>query len=141
MAVSKFTRRCLLVGAAGEVAVAGASGLWLEICRLAQRRFRQPVNRGDRFAPNAFLAIDPARNVTIWLTRSEMGQGVTTSLPMLIAEELDADWFPVRVEQAIAGEQDYGGMWTAGSSSVSANWIELRRPGAVARAILIGAAA
>jgi isoquinoline 1-oxidoreductase beta subunit len=141
MAVSRITRRRLLIGAAGAVAVVGASGLWLEISRLAERRFRQPVDRGDRFAPNAFLAIDPAGNVTIWLTRSEMGQGVTTSLPMLIAEELDADWSRVRVEQAIAGEQDYGGMGTAGSSSVSANWIELRRAGAVARAMLIGAAA
>jgi isoquinoline 1-oxidoreductase beta subunit len=59
---------------------------------------------------------------------------------MLIAEELDADWARVKVEQAVAGDLDYGTLFTAGSSSISGNWIELRRAGAVARAMLVDAA-
>jgi isoquinoline 1-oxidoreductase subunit beta len=141
MAAFSVSRRRVLIGAAGTVAVVGAGGLWLELSRLRERRFRQPVDRGGRFAPNAFLAIDSNGIVTIWLTRSEMGQGVMTSLPMLIAEELDADWSRVRVEQAVGGEIDYGGMATVGSSSLSSTWIEWRRAGAVARAMLVGAAA
>lgn len=140
MPVFKITRRQLLVGAAGTVVVVGAGGLWLGISRLEQQRFRQPVSRDGRFAPNAFLAIGRDGIITIWLTRSEMGQGIQTALPRLIAEELDADWSRVRIEQAVAGNVDYGSMFTAASSSISGNWIELRRAGAVARAMLVDAA-
>lgn len=80
--------------------------------------------------------------MVIWLTRSEMGQGVSTALPMIVAEELEADWSQVRVEQAIAdGEFDYGSMLTVASSSVGSLWIELRRAGATARHMLESAAA
>ncbi|MEZ5458861.1 MAG: molybdopterin cofactor-binding domain-containing protein [Steroidobacteraceae bacterium] len=140
MSVFKVTRRQLLIGAAGATVVTGAAGLWLGIERLARQRFRQPVARDGRFAPNAFLAIATDGTITIWLTRSEMGQGIQTALPRLIAEELDADWSRVRIEQAVAGELDYGSLFTAASSSISANWIELRRAGAVARAMLVAAA-
>lgn len=140
MAVFKVTRRQVLIGAAGAAVVTGAAGLWLGIERLAKQRFRQPVARDGRFAPNAFLAIATDGTITIWLTRSEMGQGIQTALPRLIAEELDADWSRVRIEQAVAGELDYGSLFTAASSSISANWIELRRAGAVARAMLVAAA-
>jgi isoquinoline 1-oxidoreductase beta subunit len=140
MPVFKVTRRQLLVGAGGAAVVAGAGGLWLGINRLAEQRFRQPVSRDGRFAPSAFLAIATDGTITIWLTRSEMGQGIQTALPRLIAEELDADWARVKVEQAVAGDLDYGTLFTAGSSSISGNWIELRRAGAVARAMLVDAA-
>ena len=67
-------------------------------------------SRAASLAPNAFLQIDPRGEVTIWASKSEMGQGVRTSLAMIVAEELDADWSRVRVEQAWAdarfGDQD-----------------------------------
>jgi isoquinoline 1-oxidoreductase subunit beta len=142
MAVMKITRRQLLLGTGGAVAVAGASGLWLGVQRLGDRRFRHAVARGDAFAPNVFLAIEPTGDVVIWLTRAEMGQGVATALPLIIAEELDADWDRVRVEQAIAEDAyDYGRMLTVASASVRSQWTELRRAGAAARQMLLAAAA
>lgn len=143
MAVFKLSRRRLLIGAAGATVVAGGAGLWLGIDHLADRRYRKAVHReGYAFAPSVYLAITPDDWVTIWLTRSEMGQGVSTSLPMIVCEELDADWERVRVEQAVAGDGfDYGSMFTAASSSVSSMWHELRMAGATARAMLVAAAA
>ena len=83
--------------------------------------------------------------VTVVVDKSEMGQGVLTSLPMLVAEELDADWAKVRVEQAPAAPE-YAHPWfkvqaTGGSTSVRAMWQPLREAGATARALLLAAAA
>lgn len=97
--------------------------------------------RAQPFAPSVYLAVDRDGAVTIWLTRSEMGQGVATALPMIIAEEMDADFRTVRVEQAVLdGNHDYGKLLTAASASIQSNWIELRRAGAAARQMLIAAA-
>lgn len=94
------------------------------------------------FQPNVFLRIAPDDVVTIWCARSEMGQGVRTALPMIVAEELDADWNQVRVEQADAHPNAYGRMMTVGSSSVrNGAWTPLRLAGAAAREMLIAAAA
>lgn len=142
MPIHKVTRRTLLLGAGGALAVAGGGGLWLAIDRLGQRRFRMPVERGDAFAPNVYLAVERGGDVRIWLTRSEMGQGIATALPMIVADELDADWTRVKVEQAVAdGRYDYGGLGTVASASVRSQWTELRRAGAAARQMLIAAAA
>jgi isoquinoline 1-oxidoreductase beta subunit len=92
------------------------------------------------FEPNAWLCIDPDGAVTITVARSELGQGVRTSLAMIVAEELDADWSTVRVAPAVA-DPKYGNMTTAGSSSVRGSWERLRRAGATARAMLVEAAA
>ncbi len=83
--------------------------------------------------------------VTVVVDKSEMGQGVLTSMPMLVAEELDADWAHVRVEQAPAAPE-YAHPWfkvqaTGGSTSVRAMWQPLREAGATARALLLAAAA
>ena len=94
----------------------------------------------EQFEPNAWLAINTDGSVTITVAKSEMGQGVMTALPMIVAEELDADWSMVRAEQAIAHER-YGSMGTGGSTSVRTSWDHLRRAGATARAMLISAAA
>ncbi|MEW5806284.1 MAG: xanthine dehydrogenase family protein molybdopterin-binding subunit [Acidobacteriota bacterium] len=94
----------------------------------------------ESFEPNAFLRIDKDGRVTITVARSEMGQGVLTSIPMLIAEELEADWSKIRVEQAMAHPQKYGSMITGGSSSVRLGWEPLRKAGATAREMLIAAA-
>ena len=142
MSIFKITRRRLLVGLGGTVAVAGSGGLWLGINKLNSYTFRRPVDRGVAFAPSAYLAIESSGSVVIWVTRSEMGQGISTALPMLIAEELDADWGRVRIEYAIAGpEYDYGQRFTAASSSIAGEWIQFRRVGATARAMLVDAAA
>ena len=92
------------------------------------------------FAPNAYLKIAPDGKITVMLTRSEMGQGVSTSLPMILAEELEADWKQITVEQAGASTL-YGDQSTGGSASVRTTWDPLRKAGASAREMLISAAA
>ncbi len=91
--------------------------------------------------PNAFVRIDPDGTVTLTVARSEMGQGVRTSLAMLIAEEMDADWSKVKVVQAPGDSAKYGSQGTGGSQSVRGSYQNLRRMGATAKAMLVGAAA
>jgi CO/xanthine dehydrogenase Mo-binding subunit len=94
------------------------------------------------FRPNVFLRVDPSGTVTITVARSDMGQGVRTALPMVVAEELDAEWSSVRIAQADAHPDQYGRMMTVGSTSVRGGaWMPLRRAGAAAREMLVGAAA
>jgi isoquinoline 1-oxidoreductase beta subunit len=94
----------------------------------------------DQFEPNLFVTINTAGEVTITVPRSEMGQGVRTALPMILAEELEADWSSIRVEQAMA-DRAYGDQNTGGSTSINTRYMPLRRAGAVARAMLTAAAA
>jgi isoquinoline 1-oxidoreductase beta subunit len=97
------------------------------------------------FPPNAFIRIAPDDSITIVVNKSEMGQGVYTSLPMLIAEELEADWSRIRVESApvaaVYNHTGFGMQLTGGSSSIPSSWEQLRRVGASARILLIRAAA
>jgi isoquinoline 1-oxidoreductase beta subunit len=98
------------------------------------------------FAPNAFLRIGSDERVTIIVNKSEMGQGVYTSLPMLLAEELCCDWSQVSVQAApVAPEYNHTQfgplMVTGGSSSVRSEWDRLSLAGAAAREMLIAAAA
>jgi len=90
---------------------------------------------------NAYVRIAPDGSVVLSFPKSEMGQGVLTSLAMLVAEELEVDWSKVRSEHAIANEARYGKWSTGGSSSVRANYDAFRRAGAAARELLIAAAA
>ncbi|HXY10123.1 MAG TPA: molybdopterin cofactor-binding domain-containing protein [Terriglobales bacterium] len=91
-------------------------------------------------APSAYLKISPEGKITIVVARSEMGQGVWTSLPMILAEELEADWKQIAIEQAGASTL-YGDQTTGGSASVRTTWDPMRRAGAAAREMLISAAA
>ena len=95
--------------------------------------------------PDAFVRIAPDNTVTILLKHSEMGQGVWTSLPMVLAEELDCDWNDVRAEHAPAApayaHTAFGMQMTGGSTSTWESYEQLRRAGATARALLIQAAA
>ncbi len=130
--IVKLSRRDFLRLSAG----AGA-GLWLGFrIEAAEARAAPPVP----FAPNAFLSVDAAGAVTIWVIRSEMGQGVHTSMPMLVAEELECDWKAVRIEQAPT-DPKFGRMGTGGSRSVRGSWTPLRKAGAAAREMLLAAAA
>ena len=97
------------------------------------------------FGPNAWIRIGTDGIVTVIVDRSEMGQGVATALPMLVAEELDADWSTLRYEFAPANRVYTNplsfGQLTGGSTSVRAAWRPLREAAAKARVMLIGAAA
>jgi isoquinoline 1-oxidoreductase beta subunit len=97
------------------------------------------------FAPNAFVRIGTDDSITVVANHSEMGQGIYTSLSMLVAEELDADWSKVRVEAAAVdpayNHALYGMQLTGGSTSTWTEWERMRKAGAVARAMLIAAAA
>ena len=92
------------------------------------------------FSPNAYLRITPDNKVTIVVARSEMGQGVRTALPMILAEELEADWKQIEVEQAGASTL-FGDQTTGGSASIRTTWDPMRKAGAAAREMLISAAA
>jgi isoquinoline 1-oxidoreductase beta subunit len=92
------------------------------------------------FAPNAFLEIAPAGAIRIWCARSEMGQGVGTALPMIVAEELGCDWSRVSVLQADL-DAKYGDQLTGGSGSVRGGYSDLRKAGAAGREMLLAAAA
>jgi isoquinoline 1-oxidoreductase beta subunit len=105
---------------------------------------RRAQAAGD-FSPGAFLRIDAEGGVTVICGQSEMGQGVLTALPMLVAEELDADWTRVRVEQGPAdpafANPVFGFQGTGGSTSVAGFWEPMRKAGAAARGMLVAAAA
>ena len=92
------------------------------------------------FSPNAYVRIAPDNKITIVVARSEMGQGVRTALPMILAEELEADWKQIVIEQAGASTL-YGDQTTGGSASVRTTWDPMRKAGAAAREMLISAAA
>ena len=94
------------------------------------------------FAPNAYIRIAADNTISLWVTRSEMGQGVRTNLPAALAEELEVDLAQVHLEQAMPGARFKGiRLRTSGSGSSSGTFMALRRAGATAREMLISAAA
>jgi isoquinoline 1-oxidoreductase subunit beta len=103
-------------------------------------RLDAKTRTGAEFRPNAFLALRPDGTVRITVPKAEMGQGVRTSLPMVVAEELDLDWTGIEVVTAQPGPA-FKAMQTGGSTSVSGTWGPLRRAGATAREMLKAAAA
>ncbi|MDB5424537.1 MAG: aldehyde dehydrogenase [Phenylobacterium sp.] len=132
-----LSRRALL-----QVGAAAGGGLLVGF--LAPARAAAPGGSG--FAPNAFIRIDQAGKVTLIMPQVEMGQGVYTSISMILAEELDADWAQVAVEHAPADEKLYanpmlGVQATGNSNSIRAFWTPLRKAGAATRAMLVQAAA
>src|SRR5580698_7621891 len=105
-----------------------------------------PDNKATAFAPNAFIRIDRTGKTTLVMPQVEMGQGVYTSIAMILAEELDADFSQITLEHAPPDEKAYanpvfGIQATGNSNSIRAFWIPLRLAGASARAMMIQAAA
>ena len=93
------------------------------------------------FRPNGYVRIDPSGVITLWAKNPDMGQGIKTGLAMMIAEELDADWSRVRVEQADLNRAWYGGQGAGGSDGTPSDGPLGQRAGAAARAMLVAAAA
>lgn len=128
-----FSRRDFLITSG-----LGAGGLLLGF--VLPRRAAGKRAAAASLSPNAWVSIDTDGIVTIWVGRSDMGQGVRTSLPMILADELEADWENVQIEQAYPDPR-FEGLGTGGSASVRTSWRPLREAGATAREMLIGAAA
>ena len=125
---------------------ATAAGGGLMIGAYLPLRGATAVNAAGSFEPNIWIKVNGDDTVRIMLTMLEMGQGVMTSMPMLVAEELDFDWTKIKTEWAGAdpkyGNPNFGGQQlTAGSNSVRGMWKVLRESGAAARSMLITAAA
>ena len=97
------------------------------------------------FKPHAFLEIATDDTITVWVGQTNLGQGTFTGIPMIIADELDADWEKVQVKMAPAGEPFKDPLWhaqfTGGSTSIRDRWDLLRTVGAAARQMLKQAAA
>src|SRR5271156_5979958 len=139
---SGTSRRSLLTG--------GLAGGFLLTFHLPVRAVNQPVqppdNTDGKFAPNAFIRIDSSGKTMLVMPQVEMGQGVYTSVSMILAEELDADYSQVTPEHAPPDDKLYanpifGIQVTGNSNSIRAFWKPLRTAGATARAMLVAAAA
>ena len=126
-------------------AIAGG-GLVLGFAVPGARRFANALEPpAEAFVPNAYLRIGADDTITVLLSHSEMGQGIWTALPMLVAEELDADWTRIKVEHAPAGDPykhtQFGMQMTGGSTSTSTEFERYRQAGAAARTMLVQTAA
>lgn len=119
-------------------------GLYLPSLTRAAERFIEPEAPAS-FTPNAFIRIGNDDIITVIINKSEMGQGPYTSLPMLAAEELEADWSKVRYEAApvdtVYNHTLFGIQMTGGSTSTASEWERFRKAGATGRLMLIAAAA
>jgi len=130
-----LSRRSLM-----KFGVAGA-GLMLAFQLPTSAKAATGKGASKDFAPNVFVRIAPDGTIVLVSKNPEIGQGIKTALPLIIAEELDADWNDVRIEDAPVNAKVYGPQMAGGSTSIPVNWDPLRTVGASARAMLVAAAA
>ncbi|HEX4227212.1 MAG TPA: xanthine dehydrogenase family protein molybdopterin-binding subunit [Bryobacteraceae bacterium] len=128
----QFSRRGLLKSAVGTGAVLV---IGFDVFRIAKGQAAAPVSPF-----RSWIRIDEG-GVTLLSGRSEMGQGISSSLPMVLADELGIDWKDVRVEKAPNDPALFGDQGTGGSGSVAGSWMGLRQAGAAARTMLVATAA
>lgn len=144
---SKGRRRFLKLAAIGTGAVGLGLGTYVAIGRELPRSGQALWNERSRdFTPNAWLHIDTAGQVLVRVNHTELGQGITTGLPTIVADELEVPWEQVRFELAPVepayGNPAMGGTYaTGGSTSTPSSWDPLRHAGAAAREMLVSAAA
>jgi isoquinoline 1-oxidoreductase beta subunit len=129
-----FTRRSFL-------AVTAVSGGGLLLGLYLKPTFDRAIEVLSPLQPNAFIQVDADGTIHVAAKNPEVGQGVKTSLPMIIVDELDAEWERVRVAQAEVDRSRYGLQATGDSRSTPHNWMPLRQVGAAARHMLVTAAA
>ncbi len=135
------SRRAFLQGSAAS------AGFFVIATSLDWGRLAHAAEAADFPMPNAFVRISADDSVTVIIKHLEMGQGVTTGLATIVAEELDATWAQMRVQFAPANALLYNNLMfgpiqgTGGSTSTANSWMQLRRAGAAARAMLVAAAA
>ncbi|HYM62920.1 MAG TPA: xanthine dehydrogenase family protein molybdopterin-binding subunit [Thermoanaerobaculia bacterium] len=135
MSVTKVNRREFV-----KLTSAAAGGLLLGLSLPACADDKKKESSENLSELGAFVQVATDGTVTIFVSKSDMGQGVRTTLPMIVAEELDADWKKVKIRQASL-DKKFGRMGTGGSSSTRTMWMPLRQAGATARAMLVSAAA
>ena len=140
--IENVSRRFVLQGlAASGALVLSAKVTPVHAMTMAWKTGADEMPNGVRSDPHIFISIDPSGLVTILANRSEMGTGVRTSLPLVVAEEMNADWSRVHVQQAPGDEKKYGNQDTDGSRSLR-HWVQpMRQCGASMRLMLEQAAA
>jgi len=139
---TRMARRDFLKTAAS---VGGGLCIAAYVPELAARPLPNAPANATVFAPNAFVRIGSDESVTVIANHSEMGQGIYTSLPMLLNEELEADWSRIKIEAAPVdpayNHTVFGMQMTGGSTTTPSEWERFRKMGAMARVMLIDAAA
>src|SRR6185369_9637133 len=130
----------ILVSRRGFLKTTFSAGALILCARVFPGEALDALAAARQWFPGVYLGIEPDGTVIIIAHRSEMGTGIRTALPMVAADELNADWKLVRVEQAI-GDARFGDQNTDGSKSIREFYVPLRRAGATARLMLERAAA
>lgn len=137
-AAKSFSRRGFMKLSGG---VGGGLVLALAVGLPEQAEAQAGPPPGPPFAPGAYVRIAPDGKITLYSKNPEIGQGIKTAFGVILAEELDAAWSDVTVEQSEINAAVYGAQFAGGSLSIPMNWDSLRQAGAGARAMLIAAAA
>lgn len=135
-------RSAMALSRRGFIKVTGLAGGGLALgIGLGTPRAASAQAGASVFDANPFVQVRPDNTVVIFSKNPDVGQGVKTAMPMIVAEELDVDWSQVVVEQADIDAARYGQQVAGGSTSIPSNWMTLRQAGATARAMLVSAAA